>query len=126
MEKGVDLELRNGPIEQRKLITSALTENKIAICEIWIPPADIPDSECKHDVLIVGLANHKLLIHDPLPANWDIQFDSDNVKYTKNECGANLEIDCDYFFSDEINYMKPKPNPFQTDYGYKFLLLSRS
>ena len=104
LEIGVDLEARNGPIEQKKVLIDALSKKKIAICEIWIPSADIPDSECKHDVLIVGIADAKLLIHDPLQENENIQLDSDNIKYTKHECGSNLKIECDYFFSEEINW----------------------
>jgi hypothetical protein len=112
-------------IEQRNVITDALSKGKKAICEIWIPSTEIPDSECRHFILLVALMNSKLLIHDPQSANWNLQFDSRVVAYKKNECGSNLEIDSDYFFGNEINCMKPKPNPYQTDFGYKFLLVSK-
>ena len=123
---GIDLEARNGPIENKKVIIDALNKNKVVICDIWIPSTGIPDSKSKHYVLIAELAGGKLLIHDPLPANWNSQFDSEKVEYTKNECGTNYEIDCDYFFSEEINYMKPKPNPKRSDCDYSFLIVSRS
>ena len=126
LEMGIDLEARNGPIENKNVIIDALHKNKIAICDIWIPSTGIPDSKSKHYVLIAELAGGKLLIHDPLPANWNSQFDSEKVEYTKNECGTNYEIDSDYFFSEEINYMKPKPNPQRSDCDYSFLLLSGS
>jgi hypothetical protein len=126
LETGIDIELRNGPIEQKNVIVDALIGNKLVICNIWIPSKDIPDAEYKHDVLIVGLAKGKLLIHDPLSANLNLRFDTDKAEYTKNKYGSNLEIDCDYFFSEEFNYMKPQPNPYRLEHGYKFLLLSRS
>jgi hypothetical protein len=40
-----------------------------------------------------------------------------------NECGANGEIDLGYFFNQEIGPIKPKPNPHQSDYGYKCMLV---
>jgi hypothetical protein len=126
LEQGIDLEARNGPIENKNVIIEALTENRIVICDIWIPSTDFPDSKCKHYVLIAGLANGKLFIHDPLPANRNIQFDSEKVEYNKNACGTNFEIDCDYFFNEEINYMKPKSSLQRSDCDYSFLILSRS
>lgn len=126
LEMGIDIEARNGPIENKNVIIHALAENKIAIGDVWIPSTDFPDSKSKHYVLIAGLSNGKLLIHDPLPDNWNNQFDSEKIKYTKNECGTNYEIDCDYFFSEEINTMKPKPNPKRTDCDYSFLIMSRN
>lgn len=124
LEIGIELEARNGPIENKKVIIDALQNNKIVVCDIWIPSIDFPDSKNKHYVLIAGLERGTLLIHDPLPANWSSKFVSEKVIYRKNECGTNFEIDCDYFFSDEINYMKPKPNPQRSDCDYSFLIIS--
>ena len=125
IKAGIEIEARNGPVEQQKLIIDSLKNGTIAICEIWIPSDEIPDSESKHFVLIIKLAGGKLFMHDPLPGDRSVLFDSDNVAYAENECGSNLRIDSNYFFSNEIAYMKPKPNPFQQDYGYKFLLISK-
>jgi hypothetical protein len=48
------------------------------------------------------------------------------MKYRLDECGSKLETDCDYFFSNENGPMKPKPNQYQTDWDYKFLLILRN
>jgi hypothetical protein len=124
LKMGINLEFKNGPIEQRDSIAAALSKNSIAICEIWIPSATIPNSEYKHFVLIVNLVHNKLLIHDPLLSDWDIR--SDKVEYRENEYGSNFEIDYDYFFSNEVGPLKPKPNQFQTDWGYKFIVVSKT
>lgn len=126
LEMGIDLEARNGPVENKKAILDALAKNKIVICNIWIPSTDFPGSKCSHYVLIVGLAGGKLLIHDPLPVDWNIKFDTNRVVYKKRESGVNFEIDCEYFFSNEINDMKPKPEIKRSDSDYSFLILSRS
>jgi hypothetical protein len=121
--KGVHLEFKNGPIEQRRLITNALANHKLIICETLEPSASIPNTEAKHFVLIVKLLDNKLFIHDPLSLNRVIT--SEKLKYNLDECGSNLEIDRDYFFSNETGPIKPKPNQYQTDWGYKFILISR-
>lgn len=123
LEMGVHLEFKNGPIEQRRKITEALANNKLIICETLEPSASIPDSEARHFVLIVKLIDNKLFIHDPLPLNH--AFTTVHIKNSSDECGANLEIDYDYFFSNESGPIKPKPNRYQTDWGYKFILISR-
>lgn len=125
IEIGIDIDARNGPIENKKVIIDSLNMNKVVICDIWIPSIDFPDSKSKHYVLLVKIANSKLFLHDPLPANWNRKFDSDKVTFAKNECGTNYVIDCDYFFSNEINYMKPKPNQKRSDCDYSFLIVSR-
>jgi hypothetical protein len=123
LEMGVHLEFKNGPIEQRKVITNALTNNKLIICETLEQSSRIPNTEARHFVLIVKLLDNKLFIHDPLPLNRAIT--SEKLNYNLDECGSNLESDCDYFFSNETGPIKPKPNQYQTDWGYKFILISR-
>jgi hypothetical protein len=126
LETGIDLEARNGPIENKKVILDALSKNKIVICNIWIPSTDFPGSKCSHYVLLVGLAGGKLLVHDPLPADWNVKFNTNRVAYKKHELGVNFEIDCEYFFSNEINDIKPKLETKRSDSDYSFLILSRS
>lgn len=126
LEMGIHLEARNGPIENKRVILDALTKKKIVICDIWIPSPDFPDSSCKHYVLLVGSAGGKLLVHDPLPALLRHYIASDRIAYIKGSCGSNCEIDCDYFFSEEMGYMKPRPNPQRSDNDYSFLILSRN
>ena len=123
LRMGIHLEFKNGPIEQRRIITNALTNTKLVICEIWLPSASIPNSECKHFVLIVKLIDNELFIHDPLPANCNIN--TEMPIYEVHECGSNLKMDCEYFFSNGDGPLKPKPNQYQTDWGYKFILLSK-
>ncbi|MCP4763148.1 MAG: hypothetical protein GY870_15340, partial [archaeon] len=124
LKMGIKIEARNGPIENKKIILEALGKKKLIICDIWIPSIDFPDSKSKHYILIVNSMNKKLFIHDPLPANWNRKINSQKVKYRKNECGTNFEIDCDYFFSEKIDTMKPKPCPQRSDCDYSFLILS--
>jgi hypothetical protein len=126
LKKGINLEFKNGPIEQKDLMINSLNRGNVIICDIRIPSTLVPDSECKHAILIVKLENNKLLIHDPLSSNLDMQFTSDSYKYKENEWGTNLEIDCNYFFDKEINYMKPLPNPSRSDLGYSFIVFSRN
>jgi hypothetical protein len=109
--------------EQRKIITEALASNKLIICETLEPSQNIQNSEAKHFVLIVKSLDNKLFIHDPLLLNRAIT--SEKFKNSLDECGSNLEMDCDYFFSNETGPIKPKPNQYQTDWGYKFILISR-
>jgi hypothetical protein len=123
LEMGVNLEFKNGPIEQQGVIKDALINNRIVICETLEPSSCITNSEAKHFVLIVKLLENVLLIHDPLLINRTVI--SGNLKCKLHECGSNLEIDCDYFFSNESGPLKPKPNRYQTDWGYKFILISR-
>ena len=123
LEAGIRLEFRNGPLEQRRKITEALAEGKIIISEIWNPPETLPDSEQKHFVLIVKSVADELFIHDPLPENHHVT--GDMIKYGTHECCSNVRISCDYFFGNEAGPMKPKPNRYQTDWGYRFLVISR-
>lgn len=125
LEMGLHLEAKNGPVEQRVALVNALIKSQIVICEVWMPSIEIPALECKHFVLLVGLADGKLLVHDPFPTNWNIRFDPAIVNFSRHECGSNLEIDCNYFFNEAIGYMKPKPNPHHSDNGYKFLILTK-
>jgi hypothetical protein len=126
LKKGIDLEARNGPVEQKERILNSLTKGKLALCETWTPSEEMPDSECRHFVLLIRTENGKLLVHDPLPAHASSQFDNGHIKYKRNECGSNFEIDCSYFFTDNIGPMKPKTNHYQTDSGYKLLLVGKS
>jgi hypothetical protein len=123
LDMGVVLEFKNGPIEQRNLIESALSNKSIVLCEIWLPIGKMANTECKHFVFIVKLAHNRLLIHDPQYMNLEIQ--SAKVEHKRDECGSNIEIDSEYFFSNEVGPMKPKPNKFQTDWGYKFIIVSK-
>lgn len=123
LEIRVHLEFKNGPIEQRRVITEALANNKLIICETLEPSAGIPNSEARHFVLIVKLFDSKLFIHDPLLINRT--FTSGHLVNSLDACGSNLEINCDYFFSNETGPIKPKPNQYQADWGYKFILISR-
>lgn len=123
IEMGVHLEFKNGPIEQRRIITDALANNKLIICETLEPSQNIQNSEARHFVLIIKSLDNKLFIHDPLSINRAIT--SENLKNSLDDCGSNLEIDCDYFFSNETGPIKPKPNQYQTDWGYKFILISK-
>ncbi len=81
------------------------------------------ESEARHFVLIVKMLKNKLFIHDPLSINRAIT--SGKMKFRIDECGSNLEMDCDYFFSNETVPIKPKPKLNQTDWGYKFILISK-
>jgi hypothetical protein len=123
LEKGIELEVRNGPIEQKELIADSLSQGKLVICEIWVPSTDIPESESRHFVLLVKSVKGRLLVHDPLSKHGNLC--SGSVEYKKNGCGANGEIESGYFFSKEIGPMKPKPNPYQSDYGYKCMLVAK-
>jgi hypothetical protein len=125
LKQGVTIEVRNGPIEQKKRIIDALTNGKPVICEIWVPSKKILNFEGKHFILLIALANRRLLVHDPQFENQYIHFDKDNLEYKRNECGSNFEIDSEYFFSERIGSMKPKSNPHQSDIGYKFIILSK-
>jgi hypothetical protein len=120
---GINIEFKNGPIEQSRIIKEALAKNKIVICETLEPSSGVTNSEAKHFVLIVKLLENVLLIHDPLLVNRTIS--SETFRCKLDECGSNIEMDCDYFFSHESGPLKPKPNQYQTDWGYKFLLISK-
>ena len=121
---GVVLDFKNGPIEQRNLIESALSNKSVVLCEIWLPVGKMSKMECKHFVSVIKLKNNRLLIHDPQLT--DLEIHNAKVEYKRDECGSNIEIDSEYFFSNEVGPMKPKPNEFQTDWGYKFIIISKS
>ena len=121
LKMGIAIDFRNGPIEHRESITGALSNGKIVICEICISSEDIPGSGFRHFVLIVNLMHGRLFIHDPFPAIRNIQMK--NIEYVNDNCGSNLIIDGDYFFSREAGPMKPEPNCFLGDSGYKFMIV---
>jgi len=54
------------------------------------------------------------------------KYEHDWVDLQKGECDTNYEIDCDYFFSEEISYMKPKPNPKRSDCDYSLISIRHS
>jgi hypothetical protein len=66
-----------------------------------------------------------VLVHDPLPADARTPCATEKIRYARGERGENLRIDCECFFSSDSGCMKLKPNPFQTDHGYKFLLVAK-
>lgn len=125
LEKGIALELRNGPIEQQSLLMAGLSRGSVVLCEVWVLPPDIPDSESRHFILIIKAKSGALLAHDPLLIHSGMRFGSDAIRHGTDECGANFEIACEYFFSEQTGPLKPKPNPYQTGYGYKFMLVAR-
>jgi len=138
----IEIELRNGPIEQKQLILDSLSKGKICICEIneadkssiVNTKQDVVDNKqltirntsgCKHDILIIRHINGILEAYDPRIRDSHFQHKNSWVKRVNNANGTNLEIDCDYFFSKENNYMKPGLNKFQQNSGYKFMIISR-
>jgi hypothetical protein len=125
LKNGIGLELRNGPIEQQSLLMAQLSQGSIILCEVWIPRPDIPDAASRHFVLILGEEAGKLHVHDPLLNEDTLPYAFNKAVVKQSKYGANVVIDRDYFFGNWSGPLTPKPNPFQTDYEYKFLLVSK-
>jgi hypothetical protein len=118
---GITLDRRNGPIEQKERIIDALTKDYPVLCEAGLSA----DAGPRHFVLLVKIRDNTILLHDPLPSNRSAPAGGSKVAFINDPCGANRVIGIDYFFSQEPGFLKPNPNPFQTDHGYMFLVLSR-
>jgi hypothetical protein len=125
LKNGIGLELRNGPIEQESFLIAELSQGSIILCEVWIPRPDFLHSASRHFVLILGEEAGELLVHDPLLNKETLPYAFIKAVVKQIECGANVAIDRDYFFGSRSGPLKPKPNPFQTNYEYKFLLVSK-
>lgn len=122
---GIEIELRNGPIEQRQLFIDSLNRGKVCICEINEVGKHSDTSLCKHDILVVRYGNGVLEAHDPRVRGTKEIIRSEMITYVNNPNGINLEINGDYFFSRDVGVMKPDTNKYQQDHGYKFLIVSR-
>ena len=124
LNKGVEIALRNGPIEQKQLFIDSLNYGKVCICEINETGKSTDKSLCKHAILVVRCLNGILEAHDTKTPDMKTTKNT-AITYVDNPNGTNLEIDCEYFFSREIDCMKPGINEYQQDYGYKFMIVSK-
>ena len=122
---GIEILIRNGPIEHKHLFLDSLAKGNVCICDINETGKKNDFSSCKHDILITRYLNGRLIAHDPKARDPYLQYQNESFMYVSNKDGTNLEIDCDYFFSNDDNYMKPCLNEFQQDHGYKFMIISR-
>jgi hypothetical protein len=126
LEMGITIETRNGPIEHKVRVLTALARGSLGICDVWAPSEIAAQSESKHAVVVLGQSGNRLLIHDPQPNPGVSPSGAQKVGYVERDCGSNIEVDCDYFFGGEHGFMKPKPNPYQQDSGYRIVLVSGS
>jgi hypothetical protein len=124
--QGIELIIRNGPIEQKDLILCSVKEKKLAICDIAVPASNNPTIACKHAILIISNDGQYLYAHDPLEDNKNHEYDTSKVRYLQHEDGANLRLDCAWFFSLNEEMMKPKPNPTFSDCEYSFVLVGKT
>jgi hypothetical protein len=125
LENGIALELRNGPIEQQSLVMAEFSRGSVVVCEVWVPRQDVHGSASRHFILILGVEADQLLMHDPLVREGWLPCTCAEAVLKTNKNGANVAIDREYFFSAKNATLKPKPNPYQTDYEDKFLLVSK-
>lgn len=124
IENGIELDCRNGPIEQRSLILDSLHRGSVCICEISKSTKSPGYSGCKHAILLLHCINGKLIVHDPETVNVNDALPPE-VRYGSYRNGANCIIDCDFFFSNASGSFKPLTNTFQQDCGYRFILISK-
>jgi hypothetical protein len=125
IKDGIEILIRNGPIEQKNLFLDSLAKGNVCICEINETGKKCNVSSCKHDILITRYHHGRLSAHDPKVRDSYLQYQNESFKYVSNKDGTNLEIDCEYFFGKNDNYMKPCLNEYQQDHGYKFMIISR-
>jgi hypothetical protein len=123
---GIGLELRNGPNEQKNLFLSSLLKGYVIICDIQPFSTGISGYAGRHAVLLIGSRNGRLLVHDPMLYPSSPRGVHTSFRNISHQSGANLEIECTYFFSNDPGPFKPEPNPSQSDYGYRFLIISRN
>lgn len=122
---GIEIELRNGPIEQKKLFLDSLLKGKVCICEINENGKNVATSLCRHDILVVRYDNGLLEAHDPKVRDTTKIQNNRMITYRNNPNGTNVEINSEYFFCPDSNIMKPDTNNYQEDCGYRFIIVSK-
>lgn len=122
----IDLEFGYSPIERKEHILTSLRKGQLILCNVGVlsPAGELLDET--HVILLMGMENQELLVHDPLPDNSTLTYQEAGIRYGEWD-GPNLRIPFDYFFdlkTEEPKPLKPELNPYDKELGATYLRVS--